>query len=58
MTYISSQGDGLISRVHNVAICSEIGEQLRHSLVDSEMPEHLLLLMKSLHAEPDRIDSD
>jgi hypothetical protein len=55
MAYSQLQGDNRFNRVHNVAICSEIGERLRSSLDGklTELPPHLLTLMTSLHAEFD-----
>ena len=56
MTYSVPQGDGQISRVHSLALRTEIGERLRTSLDQGlvEMPPHLLMLMKRLRDEPAR----
>jgi hypothetical protein len=55
MAYSQLQGDNRFNRVHNVAICAEIGERLRSSMDRklTELPLHLLTLMMRLHAEFD-----
>jgi hypothetical protein len=57
MTYSAHEGDGQISRVHNMAICKEVGERLRTSLDQKPAPmsPHLLMLMARLREEPARI---
>jgi len=53
MTYPPHQGDVQISRVHNLALCNEIGERLgmRMDLVPVGMPPHLVMLVKRLREE-------
>jgi hypothetical protein len=57
MTYSAHEGDGQISRVHNMALCKEVGERLRTSLDQkpAPMPPHLLMLMARLRDEPSTI---
>jgi hypothetical protein len=54
MTYFAPAVDIQISRVHSVALQTEIAERLRMSLDDGlvPMPPHLRLLMKRLCDKP------
>jgi hypothetical protein len=56
MTYSVQQGDVEISRLHNVAICKEIGERLAIGMgpKPSGMPPHLMMLMRQLRDEPSK----
>ena len=49
MTYPAHEGCVLISRVHQAAICKEIGESLRACLdIPADLPPRLLGLMEQL----------
>ena len=50
MTLCAPEGDAHISRLHNKALCKEIGERLRTGLDQKSvrMPPHLLMLMARL----------
>jgi len=50
MTYPPHQGGVQISHVHNLALCTEIGERLsiRMGQLPVAMPPHLVMLMKRL----------
>ena len=54
MTHSAQQGDVEISRLHTVAICKEIGEQLAIGMKPKPagMPPHLMMLVKQLRDEP------
>ena len=54
MTHSAQRDDVEISRLHNVAICKEIGEQLAICMQPkaSGMPPHLMMLMRRLRDEP------
>jgi len=54
MTYCAQQGDVEISRLHNEAICKEVGERLAISMQRTlaGMPPHLMMLMRRLRDEP------
>ncbi len=54
MAYSARQGEVEISRLHNVAICREIGERLAVGMkrTPSGMPPHLIMLMKRLRDKP------
>jgi hypothetical protein len=54
MTCFAQQGDVEISRLQNVAICKEIGEQLAICMKPKPlgMPPHLMMLMRRLRDEP------
>jgi hypothetical protein len=54
MTHCAHEGVGQISRLHNAALCKEIGERLRASLNQEpvRMPPHLAILMAQLRDEP------
>jgi hypothetical protein len=60
MSHPAPQGDGRISRVHNMALCTEIGERLGASLDDmpAEVPEHLRLLMARFRDETAAVQAD
>jgi hypothetical protein len=60
MTCSARKGDSQISRVHNVAVRTEIGEGLRISMDQRlvAMPPHLLMLMTRLRDEPARSQRD
>jgi hypothetical protein len=53
MTFIAPPDDSPMSRVHNAAVCTEIGERLRISLGQRpiEMPPNLLLLVEQLRRQ-------
>ena len=54
MTHSAQQGDVEISRLHNVAICKEIGERLAIGMKPklSGTPPHLIMLMRQLRDKP------
>ena len=54
MTYSAQRGDVEISRVHNVAICKEIGERLAIGMEPKPagIPPHLMMLVRRLCDEP------
>ena len=54
MIYSAQRGEVEISRLHNVAICKEIGEQLAIGMKPKPagMPPHLMMLMTRLRDEP------
>lgn len=53
MTYSAHEGEGQIGRVHNKALCKEVGERLRISLDQKPAPmsPHLLTLMARLRED-------
>lgn len=60
MTYPAPEGDRLIRRVHNVALCTEIAERLGASLdrMPAELPAHLVLLMAQFRSEGSGVQPD
>ena len=60
MSHPAPQGDGRISRVHNMALCAEIGDRLGASLdhVVAEVPEHLQLLLARFRDETAAVQPD
>ena len=54
MTHSAQQGDVEISRLHNVAIFTEISERLAIGMKSNPagMPPHLMMLMRRLGDEP------
>jgi len=53
MTYSAPEGDGQISHVHNMALCTEIGERLRtEAQRPSHLPASLQMLMDRLRDQP------
>ena len=59
MTYPAHEGDVQISRVHNLALCREIGERLGISLRQRPvgMPLNLMRLMEKLREGPPNAQS-
>jgi hypothetical protein len=59
MTYSAPEGDGRISHVHSMALCTEIGERLRtEAQRSSDLPPSLQMLMDRLRAQPPRSRSE
>ncbi len=54
MAYSAQQGGVEVSRLHNVAICKEIGERLAIAMKPRtrEMPQRLMLLTTQLPDQP------
>jgi hypothetical protein len=59
MTHPVQESSVQISRVHQAAICKEIGERLRTCLdLPDRLPPRLLGLMEQLRDEPARNSAD